>query len=202
MTQISANFEADFVSSDGLLENLQIQTEGKTPEELLVAIVNLLNTFASKLCLLVVDNADVSLEIQQSYLPKSDVGTQCSWHILVTSRQEIPGFTPKELGFLSPKQTYQLFTHYYKRSALSDEEIEALVKSVDYHTLVIEILAKTAQDLRVPYQRLKAALQGDIRGKVSVELDDYATIETLMQPGLSEYNDQFNETLSDLKQRG
>ncbi|MEO9943847.1 tetratricopeptide repeat protein [Paraglaciecola sp.] len=159
VTQVS-DFVTDFVFSDGLLENLNITKVEQTPEKLLVSAVNALNRLDKNVNLLVIDNADDSLAKWKTMLPKSN------WHILVTSRMELEGFTYKELGFLEPKNAVQLFQVHFSRNYLSTKEIEELVKIVDYHTLVIEILASTAHSLRLPFEQLQKALSDDIVGKV------------------------------------
>jgi hypothetical protein len=106
--------------------------------------------------LLVLDNADEKLRDLKDYLPG-----QPDWHVLVTSRKQLEGFHLKALDFLSPDQALALFK---KHCTLVKEDalIAELVKTVDYHTLTIEILAKTAKLRTTGIEALKKAIHDDL----------------------------------------
>ena len=113
--------------------------------------------------LLIIDNADENLSLLKEMLPG-----QPAWHVLITSRQRLEGFYTKELDFLSPKEAINLFKkhcHLIK----NEDQIAELVKAVDYHTLTIEILAKTAQLQRFEIKTLKTSIKEDLKSNVYVE---------------------------------
>ena len=73
-----------------------------------------------------------------------------------------------KLGFLSPDQGVQLFKKHCTR--IKDEKaIAEIVKLVEYHTLTIEILAKTAQRQRTSIEGLQNALEVDLRANIKTE---------------------------------
>lgn len=95
--------------------------------------------------LLIIDNAGEDIEHSKTL---DHIRLRPNWKVLVTSREKLIGFFEYELSFLSPNDATRLFYYHYKR-----EENAALVASIlqliDYHTLLIEVIAKTAQSLRL-----------------------------------------------------
>ena len=94
--------------------------------------------------LLVIDNAeeDIHQEQMKDYISLSD-----NWNILVTSRQNIEGFETYELGVLPQNDAIALFKLHYKKAkntSAFDEVIIKILEAIDYHTLAIEIIARTA----------------------------------------------------------
>jgi len=161
---VSEDILSDFVTTEGLLESLNISNEGKDSQALFLEILGELKMLEGGPNLLVLDNATPSLAQVYDYLPG-----QPAWHILVTSRAQIPRFDLKELGFLSLDEAIALFRSHYTRRSLSDADIRELVETVDLHTLTIEILAKTAQVHRTPPDQLKKAIEDDLRGNVYIK---------------------------------
>jgi len=115
---------------------------------------------------LIIDNANTSLTKLYDYLP-----AQPMWHILVTSRERIHKFDLKELDFLSEEEAIDLFLSHYKHKhgKIKREEIKEIVKTVDLHTLTIEILAKTAQTQRTDINQLKKAIEDDLKANVYID---------------------------------
>ena len=163
ISQISENIVSDFVETEGLLQSLNIEGGGKEPKNIFFEILNNLKGLEEGPNLLIIDNADTALSEWHDYLPN-----QPHWHILITSREQIRHFDLKDLGFLSKDEAVSLFHHYYSREKINEEEIKELVTGVDLHTLTIEILAKTAQNQRLEFSRLKKAMGDDIRANVDV----------------------------------
>jgi tetratricopeptide (TPR) repeat protein len=163
ISQSSENaIESDFVNADGLKENLKIDTNGKDLPMLFNEVLSGLKTLTDKPNLLLIDNTETSLTRYFDRLPN-----QPNWHLLVTSREHIEQFYPKELGFLSPEKALELFQKHC--TLIKDEEgIKELLHIVDYHTLTIEILAKTAQKLRTGISELKTAIENDLKSPVFV----------------------------------
>ncbi len=157
------NFESEFVNTEGLLDRFHIKKEGKTIRELFVELIGAFKEIDERPCLMIIDNATHSLEKYRTYLPN-----QPNWHLLVTSRERIVDFDLKELGFLDEEEAVLLFKKYYTRSQLSDDFIKDLVKDLEYHTLTIEILAKTAQAQRTAPDQLLNAIQNDLQTDTSI----------------------------------
>ena len=137
--QFSNNFKENIINSRGLLFSLGIDKEDKSLEELFQEIMTKLNTIKDVPCLMVIDNAEYDLCSEFNLLPK-----QPNWHVIVTSREEIPFFHEKELDLLSESEAMQLFRKNYKYQPLSLEFAKKIVKHLDNHTLAIEVLGKTA----------------------------------------------------------
>jgi len=156
ITQLSGDIANDINNATSLAENLGVSREGKEVTQLCHAILNELKAIPGGLHLLVLDNVDEQLRDLKDYLPG-----QPDWHVLITSRKQVEGFHPKVLDFLSPEQSIALFKKYC-RLVKDDALIAELVKTVDYHTLTIEILAKTAQLRKTGIEILKKAIQDDL----------------------------------------
>ena len=163
ITQGSENIINDFLNAEGLLKNLEIEIPNPEPQQLFSEVIRKLKAIAEKPNLLVIDNAEQSLKQFKDLLP-----SQPNWHLLAISREEITGFHRKTIDFLNEEQSIQLFEKYYTHHKLTGENIKELVKSVDYHTLTIEILAKTAQVQRYDAATLQQAIEKDIKAHVEV----------------------------------
>jgi tetratricopeptide (TPR) repeat protein len=151
-----------FVNDEGLKKNLNLNTQGKDLDMIFNEIMLGLKSITEKPNLLLIDNAETSLTAYVDVLPH-----QPNWHVLVTSRENIERFYLKELGFLTPEKALELFKTHCTR--ITDEEaINDLLKTIDYHTLTIEILAKTAQIQRNDVVTLKKAIENDLRANVFV----------------------------------
>ncbi|MFM9950214.1 MAG: tetratricopeptide repeat protein [Saprospiraceae bacterium] len=174
ITQLSDNILQDFATALTLSKNLDLSPELSNPQEIFAEIMRKLNGLEQGPNLLILDNADDSVEQLRHALPKQPL-----WHILITSRQELQGFTGKALDFLSHDDAVLLFKTHYTRPDLSDDQIADLVKTVDYHTLTIEILAKTAMVQRYEVETLKKAVRSDARANVKINRPDTKKIERI-----------------------
>ena len=145
ITTGSGDFLTDLIQAAGLKESLHVRTiEGKTPQDYFNEVIIALKGISHKdneQSLIVIDNTEEDILQYSDYLPHPP-----HWHILATSRHKLEAFDVKELDFLNEKQAIELFKLHYRRSKISDDEIGEIVKALDYHTLTIEILAKTAQN--------------------------------------------------------
>jgi len=164
VSQISKDVITDFINTEGLLDNLRIQSKDKEAKELFIQVMAELKKIDAEPNLLIIDNADSSLAQFYDYLP-----SQPLWHILVTSRERIQKFDLRELDFLSEDNAVDLFSSHYTHGKISKKEIRELVTIVDLHTLTIEILAKTAQTQRTDIRQLKKALKDDLKANVYVD---------------------------------
>ena len=159
--QSGENIQLDFANDPTLLKNLEITMEVGDTDAIFGEVLRMMKSIPVEPNLLIMDNATASLEALVHSLPKAP-----KWHILVTSREELDGLLPKKLDFLSPESAFQLFKKHYSRKQLKDDEIKTLIKSVDYHTLTVEILAKTAMLQRYSFDKLQAALKDDARANI------------------------------------
>ncbi|WP_267289661.1 tetratricopeptide repeat protein [Parachryseolinea silvisoli] len=162
ITQVGTDITQNIVQDEGLLRSLAVSRGGKDTLQLFQEILYKFKTVPGKPNLLVLDNADGTLANLRDMLPG-----QPDWHLLVTSRERIEGFMVQEIGFLSPDAALTLFKKHCSRIN-EDAKICGLLEAVDYHTLTLEILAKTAQLQRVDIETLKSAIGQDLRANVYV----------------------------------
>ncbi|MFK7795883.1 MAG: tetratricopeptide repeat protein, partial [Aureispira sp.] len=170
----NSSIKADLVNTEGLLKQLNINRTGKKIDELFAETLSALKALPAQPCLLILDNATAALEQYQSYLP-----SQPHWHLLATSREKIENFDLKELDFLSEAEAIQLFELHYKRQPLDPTFLKALVKDLEYHTLTLEILAKTAHNQRSQPQELLTAIQQDLPTNVTTRHSQQQKIDKL-----------------------
>ncbi|NOQ26975.1 MAG: tetratricopeptide repeat protein [Bacteroidales bacterium] len=166
----SDDFVADFINTPGLKESLKISLEGKTPREYFNDIIIALKSLPHKnneQSLIIIDNAEEDLVQFRDYLPHPPY-----WHILTTSRHKIEDFDVKELDFLNEEQALELFKLYYKRKNISDNDIRKIVRELEFHTLTIEILAKTAQNDGLDVQKTVNTLVQDYSVEVNTRHAD------------------------------
>ncbi len=163
ITQDSDNITNDIANTAGLVANLEIDKNGLDPKLLFEEILRKLKCITNKPNLLVIDNAEQSLNQFIDELP-----TQPDWHLLVTSREEIDNLHTKQLDFLNEQKAIELFKKHYTHQSLTDEQIIGLIQMVDRHTLTIEILAKTAEVLRYDIGTLQEAMDADLEANLNV----------------------------------
>ncbi len=145
-----------------LLNNLKVDTQNLKPEEQFAICLNKLRNLPGR-NLLVLDNAHQSLATYRTQLPGAP-----NWHVLITSREQIPDFPNIPLNFLSPHEAVKLFKKHCP-NCLADNEIEQLVKKVEYHTLTIELLSRSANKNRWNFPTIQNALQLDLPAGVSIQ---------------------------------
>jgi tetratricopeptide (TPR) repeat protein len=157
------NFMLDLITAPGLTLNLGIETSGKDAQTLFTEIIaQLKNISTEKPNLLVIDNANANLQRHFDYLPKPP-----QWHILATSREKMEHFFVKDLDFLTEDHAVLLFRQHCQR--ITDEaQIKSVLRTIDYHTLTIEILAKTAQRYDTALSTLQQAIERDLKAEVYI----------------------------------
>ncbi|MGE5339840.1 MAG: tetratricopeptide repeat protein [Candidatus Omnitrophota bacterium] len=79
-------------------------------------------------------------------------------NILANSRSIIEGYDSRSLDFLSPSDCKELFIEFYKGKR-DDDLVEKIVALSGYHTLTIELLAKTASNAAMSLGDLYQTLQ-------------------------------------------
>lgn len=142
-----------FLSNKTLIERLELQFDDKQEEE--EALRRILSALQSLPApgLLVLDNATETVQRVAHLLP-----TPPEWHVLVTSREEIPQFRRFPLDFLSPAEARALFLRHYRRR-VKEQALEDILRRLDYHTLAVELAAKTAHKQRIRLPELRDILQ-------------------------------------------
>ncbi len=131
---------ASLAWNDDLAKNLEIPfvEKEKIEDRFARVMIKLRNQPGRNL--LVID--DVNNQI-------SDIATQLpsgsNWQVLVTSRQPLPDFQEMKLGVLHPNDALRLFRLHFQEG--TDEEVQALLVEINYHTLTIEVMAKTLNRL-------------------------------------------------------
>jgi len=166
-------FVDSFSQNSDLVKNLHMEVTGMKSNEIYQEIMRRLRNFKKRPNLLVIDNATASLEKHLHQLP-----TQPNWHLLVTSREVIATMHLKKLGFLSPDDAVNLFQKHCTRFH-DTKEILDIVKTVDYHTLSIEILAKTAQRRNTDIKKLKVAIENNLKVNVKTKHSNLKKIDTI-----------------------
>ncbi len=164
ITQSSSSISNDFINTEGLIKTLNVNIEPQNPEQAFANIILTMKNLTGKFNLLVIDNAEQSLEQYKDKLPG-----QPHWHVLVTSREEIIGMHSKKIGFLSEEEAVNLFKKHYTHQQLNESDIKTIVNNIDLHTLTIEILAKTAEVQRYDLTTLLNAVKENARAKVKVK---------------------------------
>ena len=130
-------------------------------------------------CLLLIDNLnpekDASLtfvKLLRSLLP--------GWRVLITSRQAIPFTETYQLSFLDDKSLRALFYGIYTIQE-NDKVLEDIIIRMGFHTLAVEMLAKTSQTLGLALIELQKRLHEkglDISKKTKIGVDHSETIIT------------------------
>lgn len=145
---------SNLIQAEGLLANLGLILQNTTPKQLFTAIMAKFKSILNKPCLLVLDGAAAQVNEWHQYLP--------NWHILITSRINLSNYEILTLDFLSLKEAIKLFRSLCTRVIFSDQFLTDLIQELEYHTLTIDILARTAHAQRLTTQQVQDALQIDL----------------------------------------
>lgn len=113
---------------------LNAQTQDERFNELLVELENLHGKN-----LFVIDN----IKTQEDFEVIKSLSS--NFDLLITSRVKFRGITNYQVEKLSKEKSKELFLEYYK----TDEDIDNLLKYLDYHTLFIKFTAQTLANTRV-----------------------------------------------------
>ncbi len=167
----SADIADDILQSRDLLQSLDLKTLTGDREENRGAVLHKLRSIDERPKLFVIDNADAEIERRLLQLP-----SQPNWHVLITSREEIAGTYLMPLDFLQPSDAVLLFKKHCSRIE-DEDEVNQIVEAVDYHTLTIEILARTAQLQRTKLDELLSAIRNDVLANVKTAHSNQAKIE-------------------------
>ena len=131
-----------FVLDPILLKNLRLELPERVDTTAFFSqIMNVLRNLNGP-NLLIIDNA--STEISDRAIRDLLPGPP-NWQVLVTSRQKLSGFDLIRLDKLNPEAARKLFRMLYTYD-LTDEELDELLIAIDYHTLTIELAARTLEN--------------------------------------------------------
>ena len=105
--------------------------------------------------LLILDNANDADELFEF---KQDL-TQSGWRVLITSRCQPDDYESNTLAVneLSEADAMSLFRHHYTLAA-EETELRALLAKIEYHTLLIELVAKAGKAKRLTIEQLSQHL--------------------------------------------
>jgi tetratricopeptide (TPR) repeat protein len=163
----------DFVQNSDLIKNLHIQITSTNIREIFQEIMRQLRNLKQQPNLLIIDNATTEIEPYLNELPG-----QPNWHLLLTSRMSIAGLHTKQLGFLKPDEAIKLFQKHCQNID-NTQDIGAIVQAVDYHTLSIEILAKTAQRRGIDSAQLQTAIDTDLKANIKTSHSQRGKIDKI-----------------------
>jgi tetratricopeptide (TPR) repeat protein len=151
-----------FLENKDLLDNLEIDLSSINENDRLRTVLNKQRSILSKPNLLIIDNADRTICEFYQILPGFP-----NWHVIITSQEKLEQFENINLDKLSRENALMLFKLHCTRFT-NDHQIIEVLKTIDYHTLTIEILAKTAQLQRTPLDKLLHALKDDMKANISI----------------------------------
>ena len=126
-----------------LATNLQLEAAGQNepPEARFQTVMNALRQLKGP-NLLVVDNA--GSEMEQAAI-RAQMPLPPDWRVLLTSRNRLNGYEPLPLDRLAPEAAAELFRKHYTGDC-APGALEDLLREIDYHTLTVELLAKTLEN--------------------------------------------------------
>lgn len=139
-----------FANNVTLINNLKLPINEISPEDRLLMILNKLQNISGS-NLLVVDNTSAEIIEFDSKFPFNN------WKILLTSREEIEGYSLLNLEVLNDEDAICIFYQYYKIE--KSDLVISLLNYIGNHTLTIELLAKTAQKRKLSIQGLVELLK-------------------------------------------
>ncbi|MEM6321720.1 MAG: NB-ARC domain-containing protein [Bacteroidota bacterium] len=123
-------------------------------EKAFVLILNRMRQLASdengKKNLLILDNVGSDIEDLDIL---EQVALKPNWKVLATSRNVLEGFKIFELLALAKEEAMQLFYQHY-RYEKNDQLVEEILQRIAYHTLSIEVIAKTAEKRMLKLQEV------------------------------------------------
>lgn len=129
------------ISDDAILHQslgLPFDSDISKEDRLLMVLHRLRNLPGKNLMIL--DNAGLNSQSLISKLPASP-----SWHIIVTSREELSDVHIIRLDELSSEEATELFYLHYPKGRSYADDVKELVATIGFHTLTIELLAKSCQ---------------------------------------------------------
>lgn len=143
----SNNLKEAFALNEPLLHSLKIGTDylHRHDKDYMESVLNQIFTKLMQLKgnnLLIIDNVNDEIN-KRGFLKTLQQLKQ--WKVIITSRLILSDFNNYNLGDLPPEIARQIFKNHYSGETNS-EELDLLFELIGYHTLTIELLAKTLED--------------------------------------------------------
>lgn len=142
----------DFVTAEGLRENLGIKTASGTAEELFDVVIGKLGALVPGPCLLVLDNVGEILLDLEDLLPQ-----KYNWDVLAISREGLGRYRQWPLGQLGEEDAQALFRSHCPE-IVDAAGLGSLLDAVGRHALTVTVLAKAAAHLPLDIAALQAAV--------------------------------------------
>lgn len=131
---------SSFALNEDLAKNLELPfLENEKIEDRFARLMNKLRNQPGRNLLVIDDVGDQVSEIA-GQLPSG-----ANWQVLVTSRLPFPDFREMKLGVLQASDALRLFRLHFQEG--TDEDVQDLLIEINYHTLTIEVMAKTLNRL-------------------------------------------------------
>ncbi len=152
---VSNDIKTDMLDSlaNSLNLNLNHLSAGENPFRLLVQAMSA----KTGRNLLVLDNVNQEKLLVDCYREL----TALRWTVLITSRCRPERYKLIEVEKLKPPDAEKLFLHHYGQDAIQSSDktvLESLLGKVEYHTLIVELLAKTGRKRGLALQELEQCL--------------------------------------------
>ena len=140
------DLQSSLIYNNILNKNLRIKPGGHLQTD----INQLFNSIGdtSGPSLFIIDNANEEINYYKDQFKKIN----SNWHVLITSRFALQ-YDEIQLSLLTPEDAKSLFYTYYRREK-DDRIVEKINEGIDYHTLTIELFAKTAQRRKLSLSKL------------------------------------------------
>ncbi len=148
-----------FISNSALLESLQITEKvqdlikAKQLDNAFELVFHQLNILEKTL--VVLDNAN-DFEDLEKYEHLFDTA---SCHFLITSRTYPSGWTTIAIDSLPEEEALRLFKKLHPSVQASDEAIKSLLSKLFYHTLLIELVAKSIESSAYVFEELQEIIE-------------------------------------------
>lgn len=136
--QCHESIKKTVVQNDVLIANLFLK--GKESESNFNEIIEILLRLSGR-NLIVIDNAEIVNDLEEF---TERFASNTNWKFLITSRKTFAKSTTFAVDRITLKDATTLFYHYYKLEKNNDR-VRQIIEIVEYHTLTIELLAKTGQ---------------------------------------------------------
>ncbi|MDP8218171.1 MAG: tetratricopeptide repeat protein [Candidatus Theseobacter exili] len=158
-------------ANHSLLSNLKLK-DIPAPNQLFECMNQLRSLQSEKPLLFIIDNASGILTSFFHVLPKPP-----GCHLLITSRERIEPFYIIELDFLPENKAIELFQKFNNK--FSYEQIQSIIKAIEYHTLTIEILAKASKKHRWDFENMQDAVTRDEKAGIGVSHSQHQKIDRI-----------------------
>lgn len=154
--QCHESIKKTIIQNDVLIANLFLKKKGNNANEDFDEIIEtLLNLNGNNL--IVVDNAEIVDDLELFLELFTNKG---NWKFLITSRKRISKGSIFKIDRITLQDAKTLFYHFYNLE-INDDKVEQIIKIIEYHTLTIELLAKTGQKRKLSLDQIYESLHNE-----------------------------------------